>query len=260
MSNAPSTSHSNHARESPSEEIPTGLQALFGARSTDRKTLPPWLPISLLALTTAALVAPVILFRRYRASPFGRELASAPPPPRRLNAQATGTPAVPAAPSTPSFPPTSASSSTRSTSPPTDDFNGAVYCAKAFGVATLLVGTGAGAVILGVRTTLGVNTTQEFAERMRTIMVTKMPVLSSRIHRSPEVTDGPASVHSSTTPSAGSQPRVEAHGNTLQWSWPDAQQRLADAWDKGGFSGWADAAMRELEAEAHAERARRGHA
>ncbi|EMD34597.1 hypothetical protein CERSUDRAFT_54591, partial [Gelatoporia subvermispora B] len=118
---------------------------------------------------------------------------------------------------------------------------------KAFGVATLLVSAGAGTIVWGVRTALGVNTTQEFAERMRFFMAAKMSILSSRIHRRPEVADGPTGVE-------------EAHDDALEWSWPDAQQRLSDAWEKGGFSGWAEAAMRELEAEAHAERAKRGHA
>jgi len=138
-----------------------------------------------------------------------------------------------------------------------DNFNGAVYCAKAFGLATLLVGAGAGTIIWGVRTTLGVNTTEEFAERMRSFMVTKMPILSSRIHRRPEVTDGPSGEDSPSVLST--QPRIEVHESALEWSWQDAQQRLSDAYEKDGFSGWAEAAMRELEAEAHAERAKRGH-
>ena len=39
-----------------------------------------------------------------------------------------------------------------------DNFNGALHCAKAFGVATLLVGTGATVSVYGLKTYMGVKT------------------------------------------------------------------------------------------------------
>ena len=42
-------------------------------------------------------------------------------------------------------------------------------------------------------------------------------------------------------------------------SWPAAEKRLKDAFDEHGFSGWAAAAMGELEAEGRMEREKRGH-
>ena len=42
------------------------------------------------------------------------------------------------------------------------------------------------------------------------------------------------------------------------WSWSAAQARLSQAYDNGGFQGWAEAALQELEAEAEIERRKRG--
>lgn len=43
------------------------------------------------------------------------------------------------------------------------------------------------------------------------------------------------------------------------WTWQDAEQRLTAAFEKDGFSGWAAAAARELEAEGQVERLKRKH-
>jgi hypothetical protein len=43
----------------------------------------------------------------------------------------------------------------------------------------------------------------------------------------------------------------------LEWNWPDAEERLKEAFDTGGLSGWAAAAIREVEAERRAEKAKR---
>ena len=92
--------------------------------------------------------------------------------------------------------------------------------------------------------------TQEFADRMRTGILAYMPVLSSRIHRTPDVEDGDVLL----PPPSSSLTEGE------EWSWPAAEQRLKEAFDKYGFYGWAATAMQEMEAEGRLERSKRGHA
>ena len=57
-------------------------------------------------------------------------------------------------------------------------------------------------------------------------------------------------------------PRFHANqgSGTVEWSWPDAEHRLKMAYEEGGIMGWAEAALRELEAEGELERSKRGHA
>ena len=99
--------------------------------------------------------------------------------------------------------------------------------------------------------------TQEFADRMREAVLTRMPVLSSRIHRPPELDDGDALLPPPSNPAAS--PSLSSADAGEEWSWPAAEKRLKDAFDKHGFYGWAAAAMQELEAEGRIERAKRGH-
>ena len=83
---------------------------------------------------------------------------------------------------------------------------------------------------------------------MRKAVMAYMPELSSRIHRPTDEDDGifyQTSKHITDTAAT-------------QWTWPDAEDRLKAAFDNGGFSGWAEAAVRELELEGRAERLRRG--
>ena len=96
--------------------------------------------------------------------------------------------------------------------------------------------------------------TQEFADRMRLAVLKRMPILSERIHRSPEADDGEVLLPP-PSPSPGSQEMAPGE----EWSWPAAEKRLKDAFDKHGFSGWAAAALGELEAEGRMEREKRGH-
>lgn len=77
----------------------------------------------------------------------------------------------------------------------------------------------------------------------------KMPVLSSRVHRKPEdeVDDG-------------AEPQVQTlsdGGVDTTWTLEDAETRLSVAYDKGGISGWAEAALNELRVEGEQERSRR---
>ena len=76
-----------------------------------------------------------------------------------------------------------------------------------------------------------------------------MPELSSRIHRPTNESDDIFYRTSSDMNDA----------EATNWAWPDAEKRLQAAFEKHGFSGWAEAAVKELELEGRAERLRRGH-
>ncbi|KAL0072340.1 hypothetical protein AAF712_000103 [Marasmius tenuissimus] len=121
------------------------------------------------------------------------------------------------------------------------DFNPALLTAKAFGIATLAVTVGAVTLVWGVKSAMGVENTEQFARRMREIIITRMPILSSRIHRS----------HTEEY-EEGRTPHVDP-----KWNWDDAEKRLTDAFDKDGLSGWAEVAVKELEAEEVTEREKR---
>ncbi|EGN92560.1 hypothetical protein SERLA73DRAFT_117168 [Serpula lacrymans var. lacrymans S7.3] len=217
------------------------------------QSIPSWLPISLLAVTSAALVVPVVLLRRHRkntATTSALQQASAPP--RRSaaipNEFAKFRPAQ-----TSKFPPGPLTKApVEIDRHPSNDnngdfFNAPLYTLKAFSIATALVSLGAATSIWGVKTFLGVHDTKEFADQMRNTLLTKMPVLSSRIHRAFSSENV-----GSTTSHANDSSRVE-----VEWNWPDAENRLKEAFDKGGFSGWAQAALLEVEAEGRFEQAKR---
>ncbi|EED84369.1 predicted protein [Postia placenta Mad-698-R] len=234
-----------------------------------------------IALTTAALAVPIVLLKRQRATAAaGRSLSTAAPPPRKAaisvppppRRTASGAPPPPRKASSSAIPPPRiATSTTPAASSPTlstaghevraaeDNFNGALYCAKAFGIATVLVSVGAGATVWGVKSALGVRNTQEFADRMRSFVLTRMPMLSSRIHRALQAEDHPEELIDSSAAT------THLHGapgssNTLQWSWPEAEERLRVAYDSGGVYSWAEAVLYELETEGQVERVKRGHA
>ncbi|KAL0950350.1 hypothetical protein HGRIS_010318 [Hohenbuehelia grisea] len=126
--------------------------------------------------------------------------------------------------------------------PAEDNFNGALHSLKAFGLATVMVTFTAAATVAGVRSWMGVQTTQEFAHRMRQIILEKMPVFVERIHRLAE-------------PEASSE--NQAGISEVDWNWEDAESRLKNAYERDGFSGWAYAALQEIEAESRLERAQR---
>lgn len=98
--------------------------------------------------------------------------------------------------------------------------------------------------------------TQEFADRMRVIVREKLPTLSSKLHRPTVDADHTATLWNSPT-SAGGKPHLSASDDTAEWTWPDAEKRLSAAYESSGFSGWAQAAMEELEAEGRSERRKR---
>ncbi|KAJ3982095.1 hypothetical protein F5890DRAFT_423051 [Lentinula detonsa] len=121
-----------------------------------------------------------------------------------------------------------------------NDFNPALYTIGAFGIATLLVSLGALIGVGAVKTTMNVQDTQEFAREMRRIVVTRMPILSARIHRAlnnGDDDDGPE--------------------DTIDWNWEDAEKRLKDAFEKDGLMAWAEVALKEIQAEERLERSKR---
>lgn len=77
----------------------------------------------------------------------------------------------------------------------------------------------------------------------------KLPMISSRIHRRPdsEADDG----------AEQQDPTLLDGGVDTIWTSEDTETRLRIAYDKNGFSGWAEAALNELEAERERERLRR---
>ncbi|KAI0363434.1 hypothetical protein BV20DRAFT_1058057 [Pilatotrama ljubarskyi] len=228
----------------------------------NKKPVPKWLPVALLAFSTAAMVVPVVLLRRHRAAALGKQLKEAPPPPTRRSTSSGVAMANPNSTSMWSsgsqLPPPSTSRATSAKAE--DSFNGALHCAKAFGIATCIVGVGAVSTVWGIRTYMGVETTQEFADRMRSAILTRMPVLSARIHRPPAPEeDVPVAPMEAAPAAVPSEPFTLSPPEDEEWSWPAAERRLKDAFEKEGFSGWAAAALRELEAEGRLERTKRGH-
>lgn len=112
------------------------------------------------------MAVPIVMLRRHRAAALGKALAEAPPPPRRTTS-ARGAPIAHPTASPPVFStrdPVPHSHTPSSTASPSgaakagDDFNGALHCAKAFGIATVLVGAGATAAVYGVQRYMGVQT------------------------------------------------------------------------------------------------------
>jgi len=157
--------------------------------------------------------------------------------------------------------------------PREDSFNGALYSLKAFSIATTLVIAGGAASVWGVKVYLGVKDTQEFASAMRLTILNKWPLLTSRIHRSSGDSPTPPSLWprapapSATArtdsdspdgppPTSGPVPDVIVDGS--RWSWPAVESRLAEAYERGGITQFAEAAVGELEAELELERHKRG--
>ncbi|KAI0695022.1 hypothetical protein BC835DRAFT_1273831 [Cytidiella melzeri] len=238
------------AKESRSEE------------SAQRSSAPRWIPISLLAFSTVALVGPVVLLRRHKASLLTKALEEAPPPPRRattstaLGVAGIAQPRQHIQPTPAHLAPQDVQSSSHES---VDDFNGALHSAKAFGYATLMVMAGALTAVWGVQAYMGVDnasaTLNHFASRMRSSIQTNMPGLMAKLHR-PSTDPSTPGTLSPTHP--GAKAVIEHRTEKVEWSWPDAEQRLRMAFEQGGFSGWADAVMRELELESEMERQRRG--
>lgn len=246
------TTSSDHAKE----EGFNGLQTnIFGTN----QQVPKWVPVTLLAFSSVALVVPIVMLRRYRRGVIPQNLQEVTAPPRRGRGLSTlpvsshppirSRPAsqtvpreVPAHPQPLKVPVSNEVNGEQS-------FNGPLYTLKALSIATAIVTLGATASIWGVMKALNARDTNEFAERLRHAVLTKLPILSYRIYRPPE-TDQDDGNDSALTENSASE--------LVEWNWQEAEVRLREAFDKGGFHSWASAALVEVEAEATVERAKRG--
>jgi len=198
------------------------------------------------------LALPLLALRRQRVNVKKTLKGSAAPPPRRTTGRIgqQGPSYSHAVQSTESN-----STSSHNTSPRTGellaaisrvDFSTAIYAGKAFAIATGLVAVGGVALTIAVKTFMGVQDAREFGHRMRSFMWSSVPDLTARIHRPPMTEDERQDVYLVSLP-----------GLEEQWSWEAAEVRLKKAYDEGGFSLWAQTALRELEAEVRVERTRR---
>jgi len=120
-----------------------------------------------------------------------------------------------------------------------DQFSPALYSVRALAVATLLVSVGAGATFWAVKTAMEVKDVHDFAQKMRQIILARMPILSSRIHRMVEGENDDSIMDPS------------------DWNWEDAERRMKDAYDKEGILAWGEVAIKELQAEERAGRLKR---
>ncbi len=128
-----------------------------------------------MAISTAAMAVPIVLLRRHRAATLGKALKNAPPPPRRTTsskgipiANPTAQPSLFSVRDSASPSASTSLSSSSSTVTSGDNFNGALQCAKAFGIATALVGVGAFVSVWGVRRYMAVETVRSvFSEYSR---------------------------------------------------------------------------------------------
>lgn len=120
---------------------------------------------------------------------------------------------------------------------------------KAFLIATTLVGIGAFGLVYTIQHLTGTYTVPDFARRMRYLTSQHFTPIKDRIYRGPEnEEERKASLE------------VAPFGVGVmdeEWTWEEAEKRLKKAYDQGGFTLWAQMALRELEAEARVERVRR---
>ncbi|KAF9237725.1 hypothetical protein BU15DRAFT_48289, partial [Melanogaster broomeanus] len=228
-----------------------------------------------LAFSSVAMVLPIVVLRRYKASsghvhprpeisPIMTSTSPSTPPPRiRLRGHTLPSSPTPAHPSPLSrIKPTLSILST--TTPQRilpkepaieeDQFNAPLHSLKAFMIATTLVMSGAAASVAGIMSYLGVSDTAEFAARMRTWVSNTMPVLTAQIHRRLTPQDSLPNVLLYSGPSTS---HVGSSSALPPFDHDEAEKRLAEAFDKGGFDGWVEVAAKEMEAEAEAERSRR---
>ncbi|KAI0318368.1 hypothetical protein OF83DRAFT_1171153 [Amylostereum chailletii] len=256
-----------------------------------KKNVSPWIPVTLLAVTTAALAVPLVLLRRQRsgatslshaadrASPPPRRIGRAvdsvtaqtstptpvtgPPPPRRPSrASVVASPAIVASPIIPfeRTIPKASPSEANAGAEDADAFNAPLYTLKAFSLATFCVLFTGGVGVWGVKTSLGVKDTQEFGALMRAFMLSKMPFLSSRIYRTPSSSALPPAfpLPVSLPFQAAPVDHEYMEEDALRtWTWAAAQERLSAAYEQGGMGLWAEVALREMEIEAELLRRRR---
>ncbi|TFK49218.1 hypothetical protein OE88DRAFT_399130 [Heliocybe sulcata] len=229
-----------------------------------KKPIPKWVPVTLLAVMTASVALPVYLLKRHQTKYLSQ--ASAPPARRNVKGQALGTrPSLLADVQRPARRPEQSTMSPRTArhhaqTELDDGFNAPLHGLKAFGIATLGVWTCAAVGVWGVKAYTGVQNMQEFNVYMRQTLLTKMPWLAARLH-APVAPDPGYNLPTPTTLTAASSDAAHpppTNETTAPWTWSKAEQRLRTAFDERGFSGWAEAVLREMEEEARIEGIKRG--
>ncbi|KAG8937055.1 hypothetical protein FRC03_004119 [Tulasnella sp. 419] len=111
-------------------------------------------------------------------------------------------------------------------------FNPGLYTIGAFGIATVMVSASAFGGFMALQYSTGATTLSEFSIYMKRFVHERLPKLEEKLFRP---ADDP-SPHETNV----------AHSS---WSWTEAERRLSDAYDKGGFMAWASQAFEELESE-----------
>ncbi|EKM75293.1 hypothetical protein AGABI1DRAFT_103048 [Agaricus bisporus var. burnettii JB137-S8] len=230
----------------------------------DRGVSKTWLSISVVVGTSLAIGIPVLMLRRAKAASLKLALdnPSAAPPPRRAVPSSSSSQVARSQHRIRALP--TSNSPNHKTSPPPSDWDtsssllaaisnstasNALLAGKAFLIATTLVGVGAFAFVSTVQYLTGAYTVPDFARRMRYLADKHLTGLKSRIYRGPENEEERKASREAVP--FGSVNEEE------EWSWEEAEKRLKKAYDEGGFTLWSKVALRELEAEARIERARR---
>ncbi|VDC05853.1 unnamed protein product [Peniophora sp. CBMAI 1063] len=191
----------------------------------EKKPLSPWIPVTLLAVTSVALAVPLLYLRRQRAAALAKDASAAvsaastapprrlgrgipaaqaaleqsaalaarpasnaPPPRRRVTALSGSIAATPAPSDAPAPSLAAAPAASSSTLPQDDGFNVHLYGIKAFGGATAIVLLAAASGVWGVKAYMGVEDPQDFAKRMRVVLADKLPALAARINRTLDAT------------------------------------------------------------------------
>ncbi|KAF8518251.1 hypothetical protein BU17DRAFT_91079 [Hysterangium stoloniferum] len=232
--------------------------------------------LALIVLGGAALVVPLILSRRVQSgklSQNAKSLGNTPPPPIRrssfqyktseslrrmewsiMSSRNPGSSAV-AHKVTDVQAPSLKDQTTQNSLEKNDPF----YALKAFGIATCIVGVTAAAGVWAVRRSMNVQTTEQFAEKIRAKLQYAAPVLSTRIFRSLALSDSsPISLFGSVTNDDNSHTApLSDEQDDEALNWDDTSERLSQAFEDGGLAKWCEVAWREMEREAHIERKRR---
>ncbi|KDR80684.1 hypothetical protein GALMADRAFT_241065 [Galerina marginata CBS 339.88] len=219
---------------------------------SQKSRIPKWMPISAFIGTSLALAIPLIMIRRQRGNVARISLKrSNAPPPRKASGPAAPLPISSSSTQTASLHATikeTLNEENHSLMSALSRMNAssALLAAKAFAIATGLVAVGGLGMIWMVKTTLGVQDAREFGQRMRAALWSSAPTLTSRILRPPQTDKERQDIH-----------LVTAFGVQEEWSWDQAEKRMERAYEEGGLPLWAQAALREVEAEARVERAKR---
>ncbi|KAF8337295.1 hypothetical protein F5887DRAFT_984707, partial [Amanita rubescens] len=160
--------------------------------TTTNKKLPQWAPFAFIAGASAALIVPLFWLRRQRGRALAHQTQTTLAP-TALSAVhfARGLRAPTTSASSPAPEPTESSSEHPSlfTALSHADTSTALFAAKAFGIATLLVALGGVGITWTVKTTTGVDNMHDFGCLAKQLVQTHLPSLSENLYRIPETPD-----------------------------------------------------------------------